>query len=221
MFYAVKVVRGYSGTIDFTNPAVNTKEAAEANIFDMTNLTIDDTSDGSDGSAVAEWKNTAGQTASFSFLAAPITISYKNSSAKTFAKSRTTGFQFNSSSAVMKIICNKDAKITITPASYSKDGSFTILGGTAADGTTSVSIPKETTTPVVVTATGAGVSLTIGGAFIMQKIEIADSGLPTGIATVNREAKTVNRECYNLAGQKVSNSYKGVVIQNGKKMILK
>lgn len=43
----------------------------------------------------------------------------------------------------------------------------------------------------------------------------------TGINTVNDSRFTVNGEAYNLAGQKVSESYKGIVIVNGKKMIRK
>ena len=42
----------------------------------------------------------------------------------------------------------------------------------------------------------------------------------TGISTVKAQ-KTQNNVIYNLAGQKVDNSYKGVVIMNGKKMLQK
>ena len=42
----------------------------------------------------------------------------------------------------------------------------------------------------------------------------------TGISTVKAQ-KTQNNVIYNLAGQKVDNSYKGVVIVNGKKMLQK
>ena len=43
---------------------------------------------------------------------------------------------------------------------------------------------------------------------------------PTGINTIKTDAD-VNAPAYNLAGQKVDKSYKGVVIMNGKKMIQK
>jgi hypothetical protein len=214
MFHAIKVVRGYGNAIDFTNPALNTSEVAFANIMDPVELTIEDTSDSGDQSAVAEWKNTAGKTASFAFTAAPITISYKNSSSKTFAKTRTTGYQFNSSSLVMKITCNVGDKVTINPASYSKDGSFTVVGADVA----SVSIPKETTNPVVLTATGAGITITVSGAFLMESITIGEG--TTGIESVKAAAKAEGA-IYNLAGQKVNNDFKGIAIQNGKKVILK
>lgn len=42
-----------------------------------------------------------------------------------------------------------------------------------------------------------------------------------GIKSVQGSRFTVNGEAYNLAGQKVSESYKGIVIVNGKKMIRK
>lgn len=53
------------------------------------------------------------------------------------------------------------------------------------------------------------------------KIDIIDGSETTGIQTVKSETIDVNAPAYNLAGQKVDKSYKGVVIQNGKKMIQK
>lgn len=47
-----------------------------------------------------------------------------------------------------------------------------------------------------------------------------DTSMPTGIQTV-KAAAVQNGAIYNLAGQKVSESYKGVVIKNGKKMVTK
>jgi hypothetical protein len=41
----------------------------------------------------------------------------------------------------------------------------------------------------------------------------------TGIIEVKQEAAPVQEALYNLAGQKVSADYKGLVIQNGVKMI--
>ena len=50
------------------------------------------------------------------------------------------------------------------------------------------------------------------------KFEIYTGGA-SGIQTVKADA--VNAPAYNLAGQKVSEGYKGVVIQNGKKVVMK
>ena len=45
---------------------------------------------------------------------------------------------------------------------------------------------------------------------------------PTGIKEVNgSETKNLRQATYNLAGQRVSDNYKGVVIMNGKKFIRK
>lgn len=54
-------------------------------------------------------------------------------------------------------------------------------------------------------------------------IEIAIvTGAPvTGIQTVKAQTIDLNAPIYNLAGQKVSNDFKGLVIKNGKKMIQK
>ncbi|GAB6982197.1 FN3 associated domain-containing protein [Prevotella dentasini] len=42
-----------------------------------------------------------------------------------------------------------------------------------------------------------------------------------GISSLNNDARSLNAPIYNLAGQRVSSDYKGVVIQNGKKMLKK
>ena len=53
------------------------------------------------------------------------------------------------------------------------------------------------------------------------KIDIIDGSETTGIQTVKSKTIDVNAPVYNLAGQKVDASYKGVVIKDGKKMIQK
>lgn len=47
------------------------------------------------------------------------------------------------------------------------------------------------------------------------------SGETTGINTIGATEKTANEAVYNLAGQRVDDNYKGVVIVNGKKVIKK
>lgn len=53
------------------------------------------------------------------------------------------------------------------------------------------------------------------------KVTIATGSESTGIQTVKAETIDVNAPIYNLAGQQVDKNFKGVVIQNGKKMIQK
>lgn len=62
------------------------------------------------------------------------------------------------------------------------------------------------------------VTKTAGAAFF----SLGDiTGNTTGIADVKAETVKADAQMYNLAGQKVGKGYKGIVIKNGKKMILK
>ena len=58
------------------------------------------------------------------------------------------------------------------------------------------------------------------GNILISSIEIEPNGA-AGIAIVNAADKTANGAIYNLSGQKVDASFKGIVIMNGKKMIQK
>ena len=44
---------------------------------------------------------------------------------------------------------------------------------------------------------------------------------PTGIAEVKANVKANQGAIYNLAGQKVTKSFKGIVVKNGKKYVIK
>lgn len=55
----------------------------------------------------------------------------------------------------------------------------------------------------------------------VKKITITLKDNPTGINEVSNRALNENAPLYNLAGQRVSKDYKGVVVQNGKKFIKK
>ena len=57
-----------------------------------------------------------------------------------------------------------------------------------------------------------------GGA-VPTEVE-ADFGVPAGIEDI-KTAQNTNAPMYNLAGQKVANNFKGMVLQNGKKFINK
>lgn len=50
-------------------------------------------------------------------------------------------------------------------------------------------------------------------------IQVGDDPLPTGINSLN--ADDSNEPAFNLAGQKVGKNYKGIVVKNGKKAIVK
>ena len=58
--------------------------------------------------------------------------------------------------------------------------------------------------------------------FIGQYTGGVTADIRTGIVGTKAESKSAaNSQIYNLAGQKVNASYKGIVIQNGKKYIIK
>lgn len=72
----------------------------------------------------------------------------------------------------------------------------------------------------------AGVTIPAGKAYLEttadSKLAINFGGETTGISKVATElTASENSAMYNLAGQRVSNSYKGIVIRNGKKFINK
>ena len=54
-----------------------------------------------------------------------------------------------------------------------------------------------------------------------NNILISLNGTTTGITNITTDEAAKNAPVYNLAGQKVTKAYKGVVIKNGKKMIQK
>ena len=54
---------------------------------------------------------------------------------------------------------------------------------------------------------------------IFAKITVTFKEGTTGISTVKNETINLNAPAYNLAGQKVAEGYKGVVIQNGRKVV--
>lgn len=63
-----------------------------------------------------------------------------------------------------------------------------------------------------ITITEKGSALALDGVFLYKQ----DA---TGINAITTQQPTANTQTYNLAGQKVSDSYKGVVIKNGKKFV--
>lgn len=56
---------------------------------------------------------------------------------------------------------------------------------------------------------------------LARELIVMFEGETTGIETVNAEQATLKGEMYNLAGQKVNNDFKGIVINNGKKVMMK
>ena len=55
----------------------------------------------------------------------------------------------------------------------------------------------------------------------VKKITVTLKSAPAGIKEIHNSEVNENTPIYNLAGQRVSKDYKGVVIQNGKKFVRK
>lgn len=71
-------------------------------------------------------------------------------------------------------------------------------------------------------AVGAHIFLGCGlvvGTTILKEIEVLEKRNTTDIQSI-KVAQSTNNTIYNLAGQKVNTSYKGIVIQNGKKVVI-
>ena len=64
---------------------------------------------------------------------------------------------------------------------------------------------------------------TSGGASkgIIVGLYMTDGSITTGIENFKSENKAGNSKIYNLSGQRVNNSYKGIVIKDGKKQVMK
>ena len=60
-----------------------------------------------------------------------------------------------------------------------------------------------------------------GGATNETEIQWFDVKAATGISTVKANVKATNGAMFNLAGQRVAEGYKGLVIKNGKKYVVK
>ena len=76
----------------------------------------------------------------------------------------------------------------------------------------------STSITLIAKFTGLGTTKQIGYANV--SIQTGDE-TPTGIETVKTATAAVDGVAYNLAGQKVDESFKGIIIKNGKKMIQK
>ena len=60
---------------------------------------------------------------------------------------------------------------------------------------------------------------TYGASYLPEVLTI--KGMPTGIKTIQTSGAKTEDGYYNLAGQRVGDDYKGIVIHNGKKIIKK
>lgn len=121
---------------------------------------------------------------------------------------------------------SKELNATFGSLSYniSDDGTtgneLQVFGGLSFDGKKFTSIDDIKVGDVVVVY---GKLKKYGTTYELDKnnILISLNGTTTGITNITTDEAAKNAPVYNLAGQKVTKAYKGVVIKNGKKMIQK
>ena len=121
----------------------------------------------------------------------------------------------------------KNTDYTLTPATTEGDASFAtdlVTGATTADGTQYGFTSKSGTPAFAKVVSGQDIPakkgyIVLNGASA-AKYAINFDGEATGIQTIEA-ASAANATMYNLAGQRVDKSYKGIVIVNGKKYLNK
>lgn len=98
-----------------------------------------------------------------------------------------------------------------------KENELQVFGGLSFDGKEFTSIDDIKVGDVVVVY---GKLKKFGTTYELDKdnILISLNGTTTGITNITTDEAAKNAPVYNLAGQKVTKAYKGVVIKNGKKM---
>ena len=130
--------------------------------------------------------------------------------------------QLNCSNGVFKIKNLKAGdvvKIQIASANSEEARTFTITNG---DKTSVTTTGDGTKTEETITVSADG-DLVLQQSKAINIYAIAvNAALPTGIQETVAPVKVINNGAiYNLAGQKVNENYKGIVIKNGKKFIQK
>ena len=116
--------------------------------------------------------------------------------------------------------------VTVENANIISETSGTHTNQYLTNGTDKVMIYDKFKTKTNITdgegfdVTGIFVTAKLSGNIIKEFAPIS-APVPTGINNITTEAADANAPAYNLAGQKVSESYKGVVIKAGKKFVQK
>lgn len=121
---------------------------------------------------------------------------------------------------------NGTTTLTFKAAPFSTDGTtLTVTANGATLSQQSFTMVPNQWSEYTTTITGTGdVTLTFSGAgrFFLDEVKVANPTTPTAINSITKaESSSNNAPLFNLAGQRVSNNYHGIVIRNGKKYINK
>ena len=158
----------------------------------------------------------------------PVSFSYKNSSTKNKVFTISDKYFCAQSSKVRIVVSGLTVgqEVTFSVASKgSTAAAFAIVSGCEAVGDIPTFAAKKgddlafQDVKVKATADVAIINETAGG-FGIQSVTISGGGT-TAISNVEASASAKASTLYNLAGQKVSDSYKGIVVKNGKKYLNK
>ena len=129
-----------------------------------------------------------------------------------------------------KYLCDwvkvKDVELTQETTTSTTDPTKTFTNNYMVSGDDKVMIYDKFKKGITLPTSG---TYTLEGILVSAKLsnelvnELAPTSAPisTGINNISADDATLNAPAYNLAGQKVNNSYKGVVIKAGKKFIQK
>ena len=158
----------------------------------------------------------------------PVSFSFKNSGAKTKVFTISDKY-FCAQSSKIRIEVSGLAvgqEVAFSVASKgSKAAAFSIVSGCAAVGKIPTFAAKSgddlafQDVKVKATSDVAIIQEAVGG-FGIQSVTVSGGGT-TAISNVETSASAKSATLYNLAGQKVSDSYKGIVVKNGKKYLNK
>lgn len=140
----------------------------------------------------------------------------------TLRASRSVTFRVTGTSGASALVVGSDKSSAVISA-------YEVTDGTAAT-TATATATSTTQANEVISISGLeaskiydivlnGTSSNNNGAYAYEIAFTAASGSPTGINAIEKVAES--SAIYNLAGQKVSADYKGVVIKNGKKYLNK
>ena len=160
-----------------------------------------------------------------------IFFEYKNSSNKSNAvKTGENYFQCDSKNFIIMIPVKTGDVVYVKFSAKGSTASTIAIDGseppiTANDGAATTCSGKTEADAVVFSATAtkggtAKIKETTGGMRVYAISINQDPSSTTGIQTV-KASQTADGVVYNLAGQKVGNDFKGIVIKDGKKMLQK
>lgn len=122
------------------------------------------------------------------------------------------------------ILCERDSFANTTVEIEISKANGVTINGKSANFNGSAAVDVETACSELWGKSQISVGSTQGETRSWQTIEelsIVDANVPTGVNNINANKAANNSQRYNLAGQRVDKNYRGVVIVNGRKQIVK